>query len=763
MSEVRVREDGGDLTIENGSVTVNVHLERGTFDIAGRNGVAVRDAEVAVAASTGGRWSSRDVGFVFTGAVTPLSDAAGKGVEVLLWHDSGEALDVGLSIAVYESPPHVLLRVHLENDMEPFLLQSFEPLSGGRIEMPGEPGSWRFYRHGWQSWSPTLVLPISGEDDPVAPPLYAPGATAEARPGRFVSDMMTAVVDPESQRGVVAGFVTATDQFSQVWFDRESAELSAASYADGLMVALDETLSSEALLVELTEKPLRALERYGDVLGEEMKAPPYEQVASGWCSWYRYFTEVSEEEVLSNLDDLTARRDEIPVRYVQLDDGFQADIGDWLTLNEKFPHGLKWLVEQIHERGYEAGLWLAPFLVGANSQLYKDHPDWVVRYRSNTPYIAIYNWDQVCYALDLSRDDVIVWLRSVFTTVTQEWGFDYVKIDFVYAGAVDGIRANEGMTRAQIYRRGLQTIRDAVGDRFILGCGNPLGPSIGLVNGSRIGPDVAPFWDPQPFTPIPQRNAMAEPSALNSIRNTITRYWMHGRLWQNDPDCLLVRETETSLTLDEVRTLATVIGMTGGMVLDSDDLTALADERREMISMLLPVYGKSAVPTDLFMSDMPRLLELDCGGHQMVALFNWGDEPSAISAAIRERSHVFDVWERRYLGVSEGSISLHAAAHGCRLLAVPPAVDRPRVVGSTFHLLQGACEIEGERWTDEKLRVSMRPVAVKRGALYVWFPEEMTPTGVEGIDADVAKVGDGVWTVTFELREALDIVIRTAL
>lgn len=758
-------EDSRELVVATSHLTVAVHLDLGTFDIvrAGDVPIALRDCAASVRAREGPEYSTRGAN-LSVARREEIRDARGTGVRVELSR-AGAAGDPGLdvSITVYESQPYVLVVAQITGATEtPLHVASFEPLSGARVELPSTPASWRFYRHGWQSWSPTVVLPCSGEDDPVAPPLHAPGTTAEAMPGRFVSEMMTAVVEPDSQSGVVAGFVTAADQFSQVWLDREPATLCAASYADGLAVEHGETLCSETLYVDLTEEPLRSLERYGDVLAAEMNAPGYDEVASGWCSWYRYFTVVTEDDVLSNLDDLAAHSDEIPVQYVQLDDGYQADIGDWLTLNDKFPHGLKWLVERIHERGYEAGLWLAPFLAGVNSQMYKDHPDWVVQHKPNTPYIAMLNWGQSCYALDLSRDDVIEWLRNVFTTVTQEWGFDYVKIDFVYAGAVDGIRANEGYTRAQLYRRGLQTIRDAVGDRFILGCGNPIGPSIGLVNGTRIGPDVAPFWHPKPFEPVRQRNAMAEPSALNSIRNAITRFWMHGRLWQNDPDCLLVRETETELTLDEVRSLTTAIGMTGGMVLDSDDLAALDGERREMISMLLPVYGKSAVPTDLFTADMPRLLDLDCGRHRMIALFNWSADAAVLSTNLPERSHVFDAWERRYLGVQERSIALDAPAHGCRLLAIRPGLDRPQVVGSTFHLLQGACEIVSESWADGALTVSMRPVAVKRGALYVWHPNGVRPSGVDGVEAHLTEVGDGVWAMTFELREPLEFVIRTA-
>src|SRR4030067_657255 len=86
------------------------------------------------------------------------------------------------------------------------------------------------------------------------------------------------------------------------------------------------------------------------------------------------------------------------------------------------------------------------------------------------------------------------------------------------------------------------------------------------------------------------------PPAVNALRNTITRFWMHTRLWLSDPDCLLLRDSETALTPDEVRTLATVIALSGGMILDSDDVTRLPAERRRGLSRLLPPRGAGAVP-----------------------------------------------------------------------------------------------------------------------------------------------------------------------
>jgi alpha-galactosidase len=285
--------------------------------------------------------------------------------------------------------------------------------------------------------------------------------------------------------------------------------------------------------------------------------------------------------------------------------------------------------------------------------------------------VAIQNWEQLCYALDCTRPEVIAWLEHVFRTVTGEWGYDYVKIDFVYAAAMDGIRSDPNVTRAQAYRRGLEAIRRATGERFVLGCGAPIGPSIGLINGMRIGPDVAPYWYP----PIGggtgrRRTSLSFPSAVNGIRNTMTRYWTHNRLWLNDPDCLLLRESGTALTEEEVRTLATVIGMSGGMLLDSDDLTHLSPERRDMLARLLPLRGEAAVPLDLFEHDPPRVLWR--ADRRLLAVFNWDDEPADVSVGLPSPAErLADFWTGEEHTSEGGRAVLRGLpAHGCKLLVL---------------------------------------------------------------------------------------------
>jgi alpha-galactosidase len=343
------------------------------------------------------------------------------------------------------------------------------------------------------------------------------------------------------------------------------------------------------------------------------------------------------------------------------------------------------------------------------------------------------NWGQMCHSLDLTHPEVIDWLGATFRTICDEWGYDYVKIDFIYAGAVDGVRHDPNVTRAQAYRRGLEAIRDAVGSRFILACGNPIGPSVGLAEGARIGPDVAPYW--RSAMPDDSPMSLSVPSALNSLRNTLTRFWTHGCLWANDPDCLLVRETDTSLAGDEVRALTTAIAMSGGMVLDSDKLPELSEARRELISLLLPVYGKSAIPLDLFQTPgLPQLFSLDCETHRLLGVFNWSDESDEIELALPDGHwHVFEFWEREYMGLHQRRISLPTPPHGCRLLRLTPDLGRPQVVGSTFHITMGAMEIAAEEWNGERLRVGLQSVGKKDGELYVARDGQVEVVRVEAL------------------------------
>src|SRR6185437_11076234 len=159
-----------------------------------------------------------------------------------------------------------------------------------------------------------------------------------------------------------------------------------------------------------------------------------------------------------------------PLDVVQIDDGYQTTVGDWTSLNERFPDGMAHLAERIRSAGYRPGLWLAPFTVAANSRLAQEHPDWLVHDESGKPVFGGKNWGSELYGLDTSHPGAQEWLRDLFSLITRDWGFDYLKLDFLASGAVRGLRYDRRATRASALRKGLALIRETVGDdAFILG------------------------------------------------------------------------------------------------------------------------------------------------------------------------------------------------------------------------------------------------------------------------------------------------------
>ncbi|HJU11432.1 MAG TPA: glycoside hydrolase family 36 protein, partial [Candidatus Binataceae bacterium] len=306
---------------------------------------------------------------------------------------------------------------------------------------------------------------------------------------------------------------------------------------------------------------------------------PYQR---GWCSWYQYFSSITEDALRSNLRRLKDLRREFPINLVQLDDGYQAALGDWEYTNDKFPGGLKIIADEIRSAGFRAGLWTAPFLATRDSHLMRAHPGWFMRNQNGEPLAIIQNpsWtldeDKSAYALDPTHPEFEQYLERLFDRLVHEFGFTYLKLDFLFAAAAHGRRHQPDITRAQTLRLGLETIRCGADEQsFLLGCGCPLGPAVGVVDGMRIGPDVAPYW-----------GGNVEPGTRLAIEAIIARSFMHRRLWLNDPDCLMLRSRETRLSREERFALAAAIAVSGGMMIISDNMDLLDSECNKLFQRM---------------------------------------------------------------------------------------------------------------------------------------------------------------------------------
>src|SRR5256885_2246566 len=167
--------------------------------------------------------------------------------------------------------------------------------------------------------------------------------------------------------------------------------------------------------------------------------------------------------------------------------------GDWVA-NEFFAGGLRALATRIHRHRLEAGIWLAPFHVAADSQLAQAHPDWLLKASDRTPLVDP-RLSRAYHILDPTHPDAQRFLDDLFRGLRKD-GFTYFKIDFLYGAAYEAGRYDPEVTGTQALRFGLKRIVDAVNPpgkpekAFVLACGAPLMPIVGLVHGARTGGDV---------------------------------------------------------------------------------------------------------------------------------------------------------------------------------------------------------------------------------------------------------------------------------
>jgi alpha-galactosidase len=684
----------------------------------------------------------------------PFEDALGSGLRAhRTFPVAGWPLVAELDIAVYQHQPWVTLALRLTNvGARPVTLNRLFPFVSGHawgehpMSLGGHARQFSVSKQGWQSWNFAGGLPPGAPD--VRPTLEAgslwhnPGGTSFrdplGDPVDVVSDGMVLIGTDEGYPALLAGFIGAAHHFGQFYVDRARGSLTAATLLHEHVLNPGEHVESEPLILGAGH-PASLLQAYAESLAAWHGSRPSAGPVTGWCSWYQYFASVTESNVLANLAALRAARPLAPLELIQIDDGYQRAVGDWTRINETFPSGMAPLAQRIREAGFRPGIWVAPFTVAANSRLAAEHPEWLVQQRGQ-PAFAGTNWQTTLYGLDTTHPGAREWLRRLFSTLVEGWGFDYLKLDFLYTGAVPGQRYNVAATGAEALRHGLELIRSAVGERvYLLGCGCPLLSAVGLVDAMRIGPDVAPVWSASAGSGALASDALTSPNTERAVHNILARAWMHPTLWTNDPDCVLARDRDTELTCDEVCTLATAAGLCGGITLISDAVPALTLERLKLVACLLPPLRETARPARYFEPGISERvvtqIERPWGSWLLVGLFNQASTPRQLRTAWHQLGlapgayHATEFWSGTYLGCSEEGAALTLAPHGAAVLAVHAAQTDPCLLSTSFHISQGGVEVASWEYEADSQRVrwTTRLGRSADGTFMLWMPPHLWP------------------------------------
>jgi alpha-galactosidase len=380
--------------------------------------------------------------------------------------------------------------------------------------------------------------------------------------------------------------------------------------------------------------------------------PPLKTAAppTGWCSWYCFGPRVTAQNVLDNLDVIAKK---IPgLTYVQIDDGYQPAMGDWLETGAAFGGDVRKVIDAIRQRGFQPAIWVAPFVAEEQSHVFQQHPGWFVKDADGSPLrsdkVTFGGWRRgPWYVLDGTHPEVQAHFQHLFDTMRREWGVTYFKLDANFWGAIHGGRFHDvKATRIEAYRRGMAAILRGAGDSFILGCNHPIWPSFGLIHGSRSSNDIKRTWD----------------RIKTTAQQNLLRNWQNGRLWWNDPDAVCLTG---ELPENEFLFHATAIYATGGMVLSGDDLTTLPAPRLAILKKLLPPTGVAAV----FDDDNLRIGTITLPGKRIYCCFNWADTPVTLKKRIYTGGRLTDFWTGASLGRLDNYLAVeNIPAHSARLL-----------------------------------------------------------------------------------------------
>ncbi len=691
-------------------VSVSYNIQTGTVSLKSADNGTVYFAEGYIRIETdAGIIDSRNTEYQ-SFATLDLEQPMGKAVAIKL-SDKQTQCEIGIRISIEEQTRGFGCVVLLNNTsgrnvrvltMDPLVIES----GASEIFTGTKTGEVLYFRNGFHSWELSQASSIER--------------------GENTSHQYTVVHNTKTRNALVFGFTTAREQLTTVQlFGDPNGHLVRVvnrSHADNIPLEAGASCMSEELLVLAGTNAYQLVSAYINKLRTRMQAVSCIEVPQGWCSWYFYLTQPDENEIIENAKFLSQWIPE-QVKWIQLDDGYQRSVGDWEP-NERFEGGLQQLTEKIRALGFEAGIWVAPFIATERSNVFLQHPNWFVTDEEGKPLVVDQNplWLGNYYAFDLTQIEVLAYIESVFKELKRA-GFEYFKIDFLYHAVTEGKRLDETVPRGAVFRKALELIRRAVGDAIILGCGAPLGPCIGFVNAMRIGTDIAPAW----------RYDWGGGVYECSI-NTMTRAVMHDRLWINDPDCVLVRQEDTELTLDEVLLWVTLVAMSGGAFILSDRMMDVSEERLHIIERVLPVYRQGSVCLDYLDEPEPRLfampIKTDYEMWVVLAVVNLTADPIDIKMTLdkiglaNERVHIFEFWSQTYMGDSDTITISHLPPHSCRLLVIRPIMDRPTLLSTSIHFTQGAVEFSEIAWDSKsnELAFTLAIDTHRREAIYVISP-----------------------------------------
>jgi len=511
---------------------------------------------------------------------------------------------------------------------------------------------------------------------------------------------------------------------------------------------------------------------YTDVLGMPNYVPyddTYHTTApTGWNHWLAFFRQVTEKDIVDHADFISKELKPYGMEHCQLDDGYDHPDRRLWSSNwdpETFPHGPEWLAQYIKSKGLIPGLWTVPYCYSVNDAdsswfLHDDNGDILFDYQGGAE-------------LDFTNPEVIQQYWIPLWKEFKRQGWRYYKFDMGNTSSMwfhyQHNFSDTSKSSFEVSHETMTIFRDIMGPEiWYTNHPDVYGGRMGFIDVAGCGRDPAPGWT--------RMNNFLEVISNNAFQNHI--------IWYSDPDCMVLRGKPTRadagfyrgryrirnkefLTLEEARTCASLLSLSGMQYLSGDDLLNLEIERLNIIKKTiptLPIFPIDIFSRSRFQKHYPEIMDLKIntpsGIYDVIAVTNWKNESVSRNVLINEELAlnmensylVFDNWKEQYVGAFKSNFQVGLPAHGTGVYTIRRQEEYPQLLATNRHI-SGAVSIKKTNWDQTTMTLSgvSETVPDVMYSLFIFVPSEYSieSVGVDRPDLTYNLDNNRLLTVSF--------------
>jgi hypothetical protein len=535
---------------------------------------------------------------------------------------------------------------------------------------------------------------------------------------------------------------------------------------DGVRLISDESRSLDTVVIMKGNDLNQVLNAWAEFTAFQVKPLIPEFIPTGWNDWQYYRNEKTQRDVLDSSEVIASlKRKGYPLDYSQVDGGFCMHLSEWSKPKSAFDMGIVRLSEEIRGMGLKFGLWLAPYIQNINTNVVKEHPDWLLLSKDGVNPVQLPNSNVGPSCLiDYSVPGTLEWLRQLVRMFVKDWGVSWIKLDGPNYNLYRlGSLRNPSLTMTEMLATTFDLIREEAGPNVLVEGEGMMGIALGRVDLHRVQTDNQPDW----YRNFDKRS----PYAPLVYGKELLMSFIHNKWWCNHRENIILRDfpspfchasgqnpfaVEQIFTDNELKTQLTVAFLGSGGLLLTDPMKELLKnpERMAYIHKLLPVWPQAAEIVDAFPktrrfpSIYKMIINLPHEDYVIVGVINWGDLTEEVTlsfSALGEALHAgkeyyaFSFYDEKVLDCFNENIHFgHIPSHGSKLVALREKRNHPQVLSTNMHLSQGAVELDQHTWNAEKnlLTIHVKHFHQTDAKLYLSLP---APWKIQNISTNASR------------------------